>query len=96
MLLLLALGAVFCPIYSSIILAGKASRQLINSAHSSASVADDITDLIICEIVVTSPLFGGSTDSSVMKKCPPSLLCDLASERYDVSMWPVSTMALAR
>ena len=80
-------GVCLCPISPIVILSGTASRQLINSAHSSASAADDMAVLMILEIVVTAPLFGGSEDSSVTNKCPSALLRDLASERYDVSMW---------
>ena len=59
-------GGCLCPISYSLILAGTASQKLINSVQSSASAADDIRALMIIEIVVTAPLFGGSVDSSVM------------------------------
>ena len=82
----IGVGGCLCPISYSVILAGTALRQLINSAHSSASAADDITVLMIRKIVVTTPLFGGSADSFVMKECPTAMLRDLASESYDASL----------
>ena len=84
-----------CPISSIVFLAGTASWQFMNSAQSSASASDGMTALIILEIAVTAPLFVGSASSSVMKKCPPALLLDFDSERYNASLCPVSTMALA-
>ena len=62
----IGVGGCLCPISYSLILAGTASQKLINSVQSSASAADDIRALMIIEIVVTAPLFGGSVDSSVM------------------------------
>ena len=41
-----------CPISFSMFIAGTALQQLMNSAQSSASAADDMTALIILEIVV--------------------------------------------
>ena len=88
--------AACAPIYSSVVLAVTASRQLMNSAQSSALAADNMTALMIIEIVVTAPLFGGSAVSYVMKKCPPALLRDFASERYNALLCPVITMVLAQ
>ena len=70
----IGVGGCLCPISSSVVLAGTAFLQLMKSAHSSASAADDMTALTILDIVVTAPLFGGSSVLSVMKKCPPALL----------------------
>ena len=92
----IGVGGCLCPIYSSVVLSGTAPRKLMNSTQSSSSAVEDMTVLMILEIVVTALLFGGSAVSSVMKKCPPDLLRDFASERYDASLCPVSTMALAR
>ena len=50
-----------CPSSYSVILAGTASRALINIAFNSASAADDITALMIWAVLSTAPLLGGST-----------------------------------
>ena len=50
--------------------AGTASLQLMKSAPSSASAADDMTFLMICATVRTAPLLGESVESFDMKKCP--------------------------
>ena len=63
-----------CLISYSVAFSGTASRQFMKSAQSSASATDDMTALMILDIVVTAPLFGGSVVSSVMNKCPPALL----------------------
>ena len=55
-----------------------------------------MTALMIREMVMTELLLGGLANSSVMKKCPPDLLRELASERYGASLCPESTMPLAR
>ena len=91
----IGLSGCLCPIYSSVVLDGTSSRQLMKSVQSSASAADDMTALMILDIVVTAPLFEGYVVSSVMRKCPPALLRDFASERYDASLCPARTMALA-
>ena len=57
------------------------SLQFMNSAPSSASAADDMTDLTILEIVNTAPLLGGKVVLLDIKKCPPALIWAFVSER---------------
>ena len=64
----MGVGGCLCPIYSRKIRAGIASRQLMKSAQSSAYAAEDMTTLIICDMVMTVPLLGGVAEKSVMKK----------------------------
>ena len=75
--------------------AGMASLQLMNSAPSSASAADDMTSLMILEIVKTAPLLGGNAVLLDIKKCPPAMLLDFVSERYESLLWPDRTISLA-
>ena len=58
----IGVGGCLCPISSSRCRIGTASRELIYSAPSSASAADDITAFIICATVNTAPLFVGLYD----------------------------------
>ena len=74
---------------------GTASRQLMKREVSSASAAEDMTDFMIWEMVMTAPLFGGVLVSLDMKKCPPPLLRAFDSERYEESLCTTSTMSLA-
>ena len=64
-------------------------------APSSASVAEDMMALIICEMMTTAPLFGGMAELLDMKNCPPDLLHAFVSERYEASLWHARTMFLA-
>ena len=54
-------GGCVCPISSRAWRAGMASLQLMKSAPSSASAADDMTALMIFAIVNTAPLLVGNT-----------------------------------
>jgi len=63
-----------CPISSSVLRVGTASRALINIAPISASAADDMTAQIIWAMLRTAPLLGGSSWSAERKKWPPALL----------------------
>ena len=72
-----------------------ASRQLMKRATILASSAEDMTALIICEMVMTAPLFSGMVEFLDMKKCPPALLFTFVSKRYEASLWPERTMLLA-
>ncbi len=58
-----------------------ASQQFMYRAPISASAADDIMALMICAIVRTAPLFGGSALLFDMKKCLPAWLRALVSDR---------------
>ena len=69
------------PIVSNSWCAGIAALQLTKRAPNSASDADDMTAFIIYEMVRTDPLFGGTAESSDMKKCPPALLLAFDSDR---------------
>ena len=71
------------------------SLQFMNSDPSSASADDDITALMILEIVNTSPLLGGNAVLLDINKCPPTMLREFVLERYEASLWPASTMLLA-
>ncbi len=48
-------------------------------SRSSASVADDMTFLMMCAMFNTAPLLGGTVVSLDRKKCPLALLCALGS-----------------
>ena len=71
------------------------SLQLINSAPSSASDADDMTSLMVLEIVNTAPLLGGNSVLLDTNKFPPALLLDLVSYRYEALLWNSRTISLA-
>ena len=58
------------------------SLQLMKSAPSSASAADDMNASIILDIVNTAPLLVGNTVLFDMIKCPPALLLDFVSGSY--------------
>ncbi len=58
-----------------------ASRSMMYSVANSASVADDMTFLMMCAMLRMAPLFGGSSESKDMKKWPPALLLALGSHR---------------
>ena len=66
----------------------------MKSALSSASTAEDMTDLMILATVKTDPLLAGYSALLDKKKYPPALLLALDSERYEALMWPASTMLL--
>ena len=50
-------------------------------APNSASAADYMSALMVCEMVRTDPLFGGTAESLDMKKCPPALILAFDSDR---------------
>ena len=51
-----------------------ALRAIIYRPANSASVADDITCLIMCAMLRTAPLFCGIVLLLERKNCPPALL----------------------
>ncbi len=55
-------------------------------APSSASAAEDMTDLIIWEVLRMGPLFGASSPPFERKKCPPARLLAFGLLRYDASL----------
>ncbi len=75
--------------------AGIVSLQLMESAPTSASAAEDMTALIICAIVRMMPLFGGLAVLLDMKKCQPARLHVFDLDRYDAMLCPARTMSLA-
>ena len=82
----IGVGGCVYPISSSDWRAGMASLQLMKSAPSSASAADEKTSLMILAIVNTAPLFGWNAVFFYMKKCPPAMLLGFVSERYKASL----------
>ena len=58
-----------------------ASLQLMKRAPSSASAAEDITALMIWEMMTKAPLLAGMGELLDMKKCPLSRLLVFDSER---------------
>ena len=55
--------------------------ELMKSAPSSASAAEDMMVLITCDVVRRDPLFGGLAVSLDMKNWPPALLRAFVLER---------------
>ena len=77
----IGIGGCLCPIYSTVFLDGMAWRELTKSAPISASAAEVITFLMIWAMLSTAPLFGGFSEWSDRKKCPPARLLAFGSER---------------
>jgi len=67
-------GGCLCPISLSMILMYTALRAIICRPANLASVAYNITCLIMCAMLSTAPLFCGMVLSLERKKCPPALL----------------------
>ena len=67
-------GGCLCPSSLLMILMNTALCAIMYSPASSTSVADDMTFLIMCAIMSTTPLFGGMVVLLERKKCPPALL----------------------
>ena len=61
-----------------------------------ASAAEDITNLMIWEIVRTGPLLVGTVVSSESMMCAPARLRALLTLRYAALECPARTMSLAR
>ena len=77
----IGVGGCLWPIVSNAWRDGIASLQLMKSAPKYASAAEDMTAFMICEMVRKDPLFGGTSDLSDMKKCPPALFLAFYSDR---------------
>ena len=69
------------PISSTVVLAGIYCHELIYSAPISASAAEVIKFLIICEMFKSAPLFAGFAALFDMKKCSPDPLLTFGSVR---------------
>ena len=63
----IGVGGCLCPIIFNAWSAGIDYCQLMNRAPRSASEAEEMTTLMIWEILITSPLFDGMAASSDMK-----------------------------
>ncbi len=85
-----------CPISLRVHRMETAILALMNSAPSLASAADDITALIICNMLSTALLLMGMSSLPAMNMWPPALLRALGSDRYDALLWIASLMLLAR
>ena len=68
------------PNSSSVVCTETAVFALMN-APSSASAAGDTTDLIICDMMRTAPLFIGILSSPAMNMWPPAWLRALGSDK---------------
>ena len=71
-----------CPISSRAWSDGMDYLQFMNISPSSASAYDYMTSLMILAIVNTAPLLGGNA-VFLHEKCPPALLLNFVSERYE-------------
>ena len=74
-------GGCGCPISSKMIRMYTASRAMMYNAPNSASVADDMTCLMMWAILRRAPLFVGTSPPLERKKCPPALLLAFGSLR---------------
>ncbi len=84
-----------CPISLSVRCMETAVLALINNAPSLASAADDITALIICNILSTAPLLMGTSSMPAINMWPPALLQALGSDSYDALLCIASFISLA-
>ncbi len=85
-----------CPISLRVRCMETAVLALMNSAPSLASAANDITALIIGDMLRTTPLLVGMSSLPAMNMWPPALLRAMGSDRYDVLLWIASLMLLAQ
>ena len=69
-----------------------ASRQLMKSVLSSASAAEDMTDLMMLATVKTDPLLTGYLALLDKKKRPLALLLMSDLEKYEALQCPVCNM----
>ena len=69
------------PNSSSVVRMDTAVFALMNNAPSSASAANDMTDLIICDMLRTAPLFIGISSLPAMNMWPPARLWALGSDK---------------
>ena len=84
-----------CPISLRVHCMETAVLALVNNAPSLASAVDDITALIICDMLSTALLLMGMSSVPAMNMWPPALLQALGSDRYDALLWITSLMLLA-
>ncbi len=84
-----------CPIFLRVRCMETAVLALMNNSPSSASAANDITALNICNMLSTAPLLMGMSSVPAMYMWPPALLQALGSDRYNTLLWIASLMSLA-
>ena len=92
---LTGVGGLGCPSLNRVLCMSMAFGALMKSAPNAASAVDDMTALIICAVLRTTPLSGGKTSVFERKKCPPVQLRACFSLKYDASLWIANTMLLA-
>ena len=73
----IGVGGCLCPIFPRSWRSGLDYLQLVKSAPSSASDADDMNALMILEIFNTAPLLGGNAVLLDIKKFIPALIMAL-------------------
>ncbi len=59
-----------------------------------ASAAEDMTDLMIWDVLRMAPLFGDVSVLLERKKCLPAWLHDFGFLRYEALLWMLSIMLL--
>ncbi len=84
-----------CPISSSVHCIKTAILALMTNASSSAYAADDITALITCKILSTTPLLMGMSSMPAINMWPLALLPALGSDGYDTLLCIASLILLA-
>jgi hypothetical protein len=84
-----------CPISSRVRCMETSVLTLMNNAPSLASAADDITALIICNMLSTALLLMGMSSVPAINMWPQALLQALGSDRYDALLGIASLMSLA-
>ncbi len=91
------MGVSVCGWPSSLIILciGTVILALMNSAPSLASAAEDITALIICNMLSTAPLLVGIFSCPAMNMCPPAWLQAFGLGRQEALLWIASTILLA-
>jgi hypothetical protein len=86
LLIWMGMGICRCPISLSVRCIETAVLALMNNAPSSASAADDINALIICNILSTATLLMGVSSVPAMNMWLLALLRALGSDRNNASL----------
>ncbi len=84
-----------CPISSRVHCMETVVFALMNNAPSLASVANDITAFIICDMLSTTSLLMGMSSVPAMNMWPLALLQAVGFDRYNALLWIVSLILLA-
>ncbi len=85
-----------CPNSSNVHCIDTDVLALMNSAPSSASAANDITALIICEMFNMALLLMGISSMPAINMWSLAWLQAFGSDKYDASLWMASFMSLMR